>query len=467
MQASFASTSQFSVSPPNSTASYSSSASTRPPHHSTGTSNSHRRSSSNVPPAHRSATTGNFPIIAEFNPSAAANTKSSASPTLPHSKSQTNLTASTTSNSILSMIANSLTPRVNNLVSAANPSQLMEATFMQIDSQYLAEQLTYIDKCLFPKVCAHLCLGGVWSTRYRKNASELVDTANNRTSTGANSPTTVSVNSNNSTPMLNDKFASIGAFIDQFNCVSFVVQATVLENSDLKASDRAKVIRKWIEVAMACRNYKNLSSLNAIVQGLNTQCVSRLSKTWNEIPSEIKIQFDMLTQMFSEDGNQKEFRSILKQDLKDYSQMFDVNNKVPTMGFTGMSNSLIQKQLSLDGSGQSAGGSHKYSDINSGINVTLGRKYTENMKKQIKSQFREPLGTIPFLGTFLKDLEYLNAQSPKNDKSMINVMQKRREYEIISQIKLLQHAAQLYNIKCNPAFKTWLQKQTVYSEEQK
>ncbi len=112
--------------------------------------------------------------------------------------------------------------------------------------------------------------------------------------------------------------------------------------------------------------------------------------------------------------------------------------------------------------------SSKLSDINSGINVTLGRKYKETMKqKQMKGQFREPLGTIPFLGTFLKDLEYLNAQNPKSDKGMINVAQKRREYEIISQIKLLQHAAQLYNIKGNPEFKTWLQKQTVYSEEQK
>ena len=50
--------------------------------------------------------------------------------------------------------------------------------------------------------------------------------------------------------------------------------------------------------------------------------------------------------------------------------------------------------------------SSKLSDINSGINVTLGRKYKETMKqKQMKGQFREPLGTIPFLGTFLKDLE--------------------------------------------------------------
>ena len=80
---------------------------------------------------------------------------------------------------------------------------------------------------------------------------------------------------------------------------------------------------------------------------------------------------------------------------------------------------------------------------------------------------QEPLGTIPFLGTFLKDLEYINAQNPKIDKGVINLVQKRKEYEIVSQIKLLQQAAQLYNIKGNYDFNIWLHKQTVYSEELK
>lgn len=46
-------------------------------------------------------------------------------------------------------------------------------------------------------------------------------------------------------------------------------------------------------------------------------------------------------------------------------------------------------------------------------------------------------------------------------------MQKRKEFEIIAQIKLLQQASQLYNIVPNHDFDVWLHKQTVYSEEQK
>lgn len=324
LQNSFTSTSQFSVSP---TSTSSPSSSTSRPLQAT----THRRSCSNV------AAQANSPnLITEFTPG-----QNTSSPHFHHSKSQTNLSNNTSKSPIFNIIAGSIMKKSSsNLINSMNSSMLMEASFMQIDSHYFAEQLTYIDKCLFPKVCAHLCLGGVWSTRYRKNPADSSEISRN---TGTSSPTTVSVNSNNSTPILSDKFATIGAFIDQFNRVSFIVQATILENEDLKSSERAKIIKKWIEIAIACRSYKNFSSLNAIVQGLNTQCVCRLQKTWNEVPSEYKAQFDELTEMFSEDQNQKIFRQILAKDLEEYAQIFDSNDKVPKLGFTSTSNNLILK----------------------------------------------------------------------------------------------------------------------------
>ena len=42
------------------------------------------------------------------------------------------------------------------------------------------------------------------------------------------------------------------------------------------------------------------------------------------------------------------------------------------------------------------------------------------------------------------------------EKNMINVQQKRKEFEIIAQIKLLQQASQLYTIKHDPLFDKWL-----------
>ena len=78
------------------------------------------------------------------------------------------------------------------------------------------------------------------------------------------------------------------------------------------------------------------------------------------------------------------------------------------------------------------------------------------------------MGTVPFLGTFLKDLEYIHAQNhTKNEKGLINVMQKRKEFEIIAQIKLLQQASYLYKIIPDSNFNTWLHQQPIYTEAQK
>jgi ral guanine nucleotide dissociation stimulator-like 1 len=157
--------------------------------------------------------------------------------------------------------------------------------FISIDSIYFAEQLTFIDKSLFQKVFAHHYLGSIWSTRNKKVAKHNISSSISipLNSSGHNLDSTTIIKT--SIPVISDKFASDRAFIDQFNCVSFVVQAKVLDKPELKPVERAKIIKKWIEIAQMCKNYKNFNSLNAIVQGLNTKCVSRLTKTWNEVPA--------------------------------------------------------------------------------------------------------------------------------------------------------------------------------------
>lgn len=131
----------------------------------------------------------------------------------------------------------------------------LNTKFQDIDELFFAEQLTYIDKELFQKVIPHHCLGPIWSSRIKKQSNGIT-TCN---------------------------FETISAFIDQFNVITFIVQGTVLENYNQTPYQRAKIIEKWIRIALYCRNYKNFSSLNAIVQGLDTECVSRLEKTWHEV----------------------------------------------------------------------------------------------------------------------------------------------------------------------------------------
>lgn len=145
-----------------------------------------------------------------------------------------------------------------------NPNE----NFLNIDSQYFAEQLTHLDKIYFQKLCAHHCLGSVWGTRYQKN---------NKMS--------LSNNSDNMLAMpLSDKFADSALSIKQFNLVTDYIQSSILQDVELKPLQRAKIIRKWIEIARHCRKLKNFNSLNAIVLSLNGPYVSRLQKTWNEVP---------------------------------------------------------------------------------------------------------------------------------------------------------------------------------------
>jgi hypothetical protein len=189
-----------------------------------------------------------------------------------------------------------------------------------------------------------------------------------------------------------------------------------------------------------------------------------LEKTWSEVPAESKAHFDDLTEIFSQEQNQKIFREILIKDLNNYADIFDYNDSTTeTDNLDHIKNLSNKIQLNHELEGTS-----KYADINSGINATLSRKMKERiLQQQLKNQFKEPLGTVPFLGTFLKDLEYIHAQYPtKNEKGQINVMKKRKEFEIIAQIKLLQQASYMYNIIPDPNFNAWLHQQPSYTEKQ-
>lgn len=69
---------------------------------------------------------------------------------------------------------------------------------------------------LFKGVIAHQCLGSVWSRRDRGRG---------------------------------DASASVAATVEQFNAVSFRVQSTILVDTELKPSQRARLITKWIDIA--------------------------------------------------------------------------------------------------------------------------------------------------------------------------------------------------------------------------
>lgn len=65
-------------------------------------------------------------------------------------------------------------------------------------------------------------------------------------------------------------------------------------------------------------------------------------------------------------------------------------------------------------------------------------------------------GTIPYLGTFLTDLTMIDTAIPDTiGDGLINFDKRRKEFEVLAQIKLLQGAANAYNLHEDPTFDRW------------
>lgn len=247
--------------------------------------------------------------------------------------------------------------------------------FPDIPHQHFAEQLTRIDMELFKKVVVHQCLGGVWSRREKRRAEE--------------APTVL-------------------ATVTQFNAVSLRVISTVLIHA---STPRSSIIANWIDIAQELRVLKNFSSLKAIISGLQSNPVYRLTKTWSALPKDKVEMFEELARIFSEDNNQWAQRELLMRE-----------------------------------------GTARFAD-------TVGqndRQLQKVIQRQLNNSGTISYGTIPYLGTFLTDLTMIDAAIPDMlPDGLINFDKRRKEFEVLAQIKLLQGAANAYAITEDLSFERW------------
>ncbi|CAH0726089.1 unnamed protein product, partial [Brenthis ino] len=203
--------------------------------------------------------------------------------------------------------------------------------------------------------------------------------------------------------------ATVLATINQFNAVSFRVISTVLVEPNLRPIDRADILAAWLDIARELRVLKNFSSLNAIISGLQSNNVYRLKKTWALLSKEKTELFDELARIFSEDNNRWAQRELL---MREGTAKF--------ADTVGENDRHLQKLLHERGS---PGVSH---------------------------------GTIPYLGTFLTDLTMIDtAIHDTVADGLINFDKRRKEFEVLAQIKLLQGAANAYHLSPDPIFDRW------------
>ncbi|XP_063697385.1 ral guanine nucleotide dissociation stimulator-like 1 isoform X2 [Culicoides brevitarsis] len=264
------------------------------------------------------------------------------------------------------------------------PSHLLNSyRFPNIPVKHFAEQLTRMDMELFKRLIPHQCLGSTWSRRDKNEC------------------------------------ASVLATVNQFNAVSFRVISTILIEPRLKPSERALLISTWIDIAQELRMLKNFSSLKAIISGLQSHPVYRLSKTWAALCREKLELFNELARIFSEENNAWTQREVLMRE-----------------------------------------GTAKFADV-------VGENDKQLQKVFQKQNTLISHGTIPYLGTFLTDLTYIHAAIPDTiGDGLINFDKKRKEFEILAQIKLLQGAANSYHLPEDPLFDRWFASLLILDERE-
>nr|XP_009670970.1 PREDICTED: ral guanine nucleotide dissociation stimulator-like 1 isoform X2 [Struthio camelus australis] len=216
---------------------------------------------------------------------------------------------------------------------------------------------------------------------------------------------------------------TIRATISQFNAVTKCVVSTILKSKELKTQQRAKIIEKWIHIAHECRILKNFSSLRAIVSALQSNSIYRLKKTWASVPKDRMLMCKELSDIFSDHDNYLTSRELLMKE-----------------------------------------GTSKFANLDS--SVKENQKRTQR-RLQLQKDMGVMQGTVPYLGTFLTDLTMLDtALQDYIEGGLINFEKRRREFEVIAQIKLLQSACNSYCMTPDQKFIQWFRRQQLLTEEE-
>ncbi|KAF3687258.1 Ral guanine nucleotide dissociation stimulator-like 1 [Channa argus] len=294
-----------------------------------------------------------------------------------------------------------------------------KCSFMDFPVRDVAEQLTRLDAELFVRVLPFHCLGCVWSQRDKKENRNLAPTIRatisqfnaitNRVITSLLCPSSLSPST--SSPVSPSSSSS-----------AFLYPSAVAPSSphclDTTPSHRARIIERWIAIAQECRELKNFSSLRAILSALQSNAVYRLKKTWAAVSRESMAIFDTLCETFPDENCVLTSREILVED-----------GSSPDSSATPTSKSSL------------------FCSVSRQMNFTNG--------------------VVPYLGTYLTVLTMLDTALPDTvEGGLINFEKRRREFEILSQIRQLQTSCSHYHLPVNPLITSWLQAHTLLTDQE-
>ncbi|CAJ1071996.1 rap guanine nucleotide exchange factor 4-like isoform X2 [Xyrichtys novacula] len=100
--------------------------------------------------------------------------------------------------------------------------------------------------------------------------------------------------------------ANLDLFLRRFNQVQLWVVTEVCLCGQL--SKRVQLLKKFIKIAAHCREFKNLNSFFAIIMGMSNPAVSRLSQTWEKLPTKFKKFYAEFESMMDPSRNHRSYR---------------------------------------------------------------------------------------------------------------------------------------------------------------
>ncbi|KAM8843879.1 ral guanine nucleotide dissociation stimulator-like 1 [Spinachia spinachia] len=223
---------------------------------------------------------------------------------------------------------------------------------------------------------------------------------------------------------------TIRATVAQFNAITNQVIVSLLcQPADAISSptssrrppttppQRARIIEKWIHVAQHCRQLKNFSSLKAILSALQSNAVYRLRKTWAAVSRDSVAMFDNLWETFPDENCVLTNRELLVED----GGQANVDKMSPKIS----KRCLTRRQMSTS------------------------------------------TGLVPYLGTYLSVFTMLDTALPDTvQRGLINFEKRRREFEVLSQISVLQARCSQYNLPHSPRIAAWLQGHKLLNDQE-
>ncbi|KAJ9588304.1 hypothetical protein L9F63_018328, partial [Diploptera punctata] len=100
--------------------------------------------------------------------------------------------------------------------------------------------------------------------------------------------------------------ANLDVFLRRFNEIQFWVVTELCLTPSL--SKRVQILRKLIKLAAYCKEFQNLNAFFAIVMGLSNVAVSRLSLTWEKLPSKFRKLYTEFESLIDPSRNHRAYR---------------------------------------------------------------------------------------------------------------------------------------------------------------